>query len=401
MNVLFLSTWFPTPPDNGARIRVCHLLRALSARHRVTVLAFNPRGTAAAARLCSHAADAAVTLEGVPVDPFRYTDAAWWLKFASPTPLACWPSREMWRRVAQAARARRWDVVVASQLPVVPYLRLVGKVPAILDLDAIWTLETHARFQAAPSAWQRLRHRLSWHKSRLYEQYWLTRLAACTVVSPQEQAYLRRLAPRRAANIHLCPNGVDCAHNRPDLAPRQPHALVYAGALTYRANYDAMQSFLRDTYPLIQAQEPAVSLTITGDTAGVDLGGLRLDESVHLSGYVADVRRPVAAAAVAVVPLRQGGGTRLKVLEAMALGTPVVATSKGVEGLSLTADEHFLLADTPAAFAGAVARLLRDPVRARRLACAARTWVAARYDWTETGARFVRVVETAAAGQPA
>ncbi len=401
MNILILSTWFPTPPDNGSRIRICYQLQALSQAHQVTVLAFNPEGATAFPLLCTHPMGQPVSLQSVPVDPFRYVHAPSCLKFASPTPLACWPSRMMWQQVAQAAQLERWDVVVAGQLPALPYLRLLPNVPALLDMDTSWSCQAHTRFQGVPHGWRRLRLWLSWYKAALYERYWLLRLAACTVASTLEQDYLRRLVPRHASRIQLCENGVDCWHNHPGLVRRQPHTLVYQGALTYSANYDAMQYFLRDIYPLIQTQEPAVRLIITGANTDVNLAGLRLDESVHLTGYIADVRQPVAAASACVVPLRQGGGTRLKVLEAMALGTPVVATSKAVEGLSLVAGKHFLLADEPAAFAQAVIQLLRHPALAEHLAGAAREWVAARYDWTQIGRHFVAVVEQAAGRQAA
>jgi glycosyltransferase involved in cell wall biosynthesis len=142
-----------------------------------------------------------------------------------------------------------------------------------------------------------------------------------------------------------------------------------------------------------------VSLAITGSTVGADLGGLNLDDSVHLTGYVPDVRIPVAEATVCVVPIRQGGGTRLKILEAMALGTPVVATSKGAEGLEVIDGEHLLLADTPQAFADATLRLLGDPALRARLVASARRLVEARYDWAQIGQRFVRLVEETVAGR--
>jgi glycosyltransferase involved in cell wall biosynthesis len=154
-----------------------------------------------------------------------------------------------------------------------------------------------------------------------------------------------------------------------------------------------MQYFLAEIYPLIKQQIPDVILTITGSTKGVDLDGLRLDESVHLTGYVDDVRQPVARSAVCVVPIQQGGGTRLKILEAMALGTPVVATSKGAEGLDMIDGEHLLIADAPDAFAEAVVNVLRDTELRRRLATHARALVEARYDWGPIGQQFVELVE--------
>jgi glycosyltransferase involved in cell wall biosynthesis len=191
-----------------------------------------------------------------------------------------------------------------------------------------------------------------------------------------------------------------------------------------------MRYFLSEIYPQIRREEPAVTLTITGSTAGVDLlalaldvappagmdpfaraprahagsqsssttsmdlSALPLDGSVHLSGYVADIRPLVAAASVCIVPVRQGGGTRLKVLEAMALGTPVVSTAKGTEGLAVTPEQDILVADDPAEFAGQVLRVLREPGLRAHLAANARHLVEQHYDWQSIGQRFVELVET-------
>jgi glycosyltransferase involved in cell wall biosynthesis len=171
---------------------------------------------------------------------------------------------------------------------------------------------------------------------------------------------------------------------------------VYNGALTYSANYDAMRYFLADIYPLIKQHVPEVSLTITGSLSGVELSGLALDKSVRLSGYVDDVRIPVAEASVCVVPLRQGSGTRLKILEAMALGTPVVATSKGAEGLDVTPGHNILLANDPGEFAAQVVYLLRSGSLRDQLAKHARLLVEQQYDWDQIGERFMVLVEEVA-----
>jgi glycosyltransferase involved in cell wall biosynthesis len=160
-----------------------------------------------------------------------------------------------------------------------------------------------------------------------------------------------------------------------------------------------MRYFLREIYPLIRDQHNEVSLTITGSTKGVDLTTLMLDESVSLSGYVDDIRPLVAGSAVCVVPLRIGGGTRLKLLESMALGTPVVSTSKGAEGLDVVNGEHLLIADTPADFATCTLRLLCDTRLRRRLAINARQLVEEKYDWKQIGQRFVDLVEDVASNK--
>jgi len=182
----------------------------------------------------------------------------------------------------------------------------------------------------------------------------------------------------------------------PGLAEPKADSLVFNGALTYYANADAMRFFAGEILPRIRAQRPSVMLRITGRSDGVDLTWLSADGSVALTGYLDDVRPVVAGSWACVVPLRIGGGTRLKILEAMALGTPVVATSKGAEGLDITPDQEVLIADEPAAFAAQTVCLLGDPELRQRLAANARLLVEERYGWQAIGSAFCQVVESVA-----
>ena len=249
------------------------------------------------------------------------------------------------------------------------------------------------RYRGQHGLLQRARCWVSWQKRRWHERRLYPHFELVTMVSRQDAQVTAELVQNEKLRVAVVPNGVDCAHNHPGLVARQPSTLIYNGSLTYRANYDAMGWFLAQIYPRIKAQIPKVSLTITGSTQGVDLAGLALDDSVTLTGFVEDVRIPVAAAAACVVPIRQGGGTRVKILEAMALGTPVVATSKGAEGLEVMDSDHLLLADEPEAFAGRTVDLLGNPDLCQCLAANARSLVEDRYDWQAIGARFVRLVE--------
>ena len=394
MRILFLSTWFPFPPDNGSKIRVYHLLRALGQRHEVTLLSFawdtaRPDAASASQAFCA-------AVRAVPLDPFATNQASALRTFLSFHPMASRPIPAMQACTAAALRAQKFDAVIASTEMMTPYaLQASDGVPRILEDHNAMTRWAWERYLAQRSPLQRARCWLSWQKNRHYEARLFRRFDLVAMVSEQDRAACLESLPGYRGPVAVIPNGVDCAHHRPGLAEVRPNTLIYNGALTYSANYDAMRMFLAEIYPLVRQQNPAVTLSITGSTKGVDLTGLRLDDSVRLTGYVEDIRLPVAGSTVCVVPLRQGGGTRLKILEAMALGTPVVATSKGAEGLEVVDGEHLLIADTPAAFAEAVGRVLRDPALRARLSVNARALVEAKYDWPAIGAQFVELVESA------
>jgi glycosyltransferase involved in cell wall biosynthesis len=173
----------------------------------------------------------------------------------------------------------------------------------------------------------------------------------------------------------------------------EPNTLIFTGSFRYHANYEAMVWFLQEVFPLVLAQKPEVQLTITGDHAGKTLPML---ENVNLVGFVDDVQSLIASSWVSVVPLLVGGGTRLKILEAMALCTPVVSTTKGAEGLNIQHGEDILIADTPEAFAKAVIRLLRDRDLREKLAGNAYRLVADEYNWPVIMPRFLELVEDVA-----
>lgn len=395
MNVLFLSTWFPYPIDNGSKIRVYHLLQALAGRHRISLLSFafdtaQPEAAVALERFCS-------SVQAIPRNPFVRGRTAGALRFVSLAPIVTTPVREMEQAVHAALAQNVFDVVIASTEVMAVYA-LMAPQPSVKILEehnslTRWMWE---RYKAQTLAVQRVRCWLSWQKTRHYEARTLGRFDLCTMVSEQDRQVALSLLPGYRGPVEVIPNGVDCERNRPGLFETAPNTLVFNGSLTYSANYDAMQYFLDAVYPLIRARLPDVSLVITGSLQGVDVSGLRLDDSVRLCGQVEDVRPLVAGASVCVVPIRQGGGTRLKILEAMALGTPVVTTTKGAEGLDLAPSSEALIADAPDDFASTVLRLLHDSALREQLARNARRLAERCYDWTEIGKRFVSAVEGAA-----
>ena len=395
MRILVLSTWFPYPPDNGAKIRAHYLMRGLAKDHELTVVAFRSPGTETKGYQ-DLSYDERVQVHPVPVDPFRHVTASAAVRYASLLPVAFWPSRLMQQTVAHLSAGQRWDAVVAVQTPVAQYALQAGAAPAVIDVDTAFSYQMRERYLTqSHSTVERVRNWVSWQKAHWYETRMFRRFRVCTLAASIESDYISKMVQTSHTDVEVVPNGVDCQHNQPGLAQTNPAALVFNGAMTYSANFDAMEYFLADIYPHIRRQVNNVSLTITGRTTGVQLSDLKLHESVRLSGYVDDIRPVIARAAVCVVPLRQGGGTRLKILEAMALGTPVVATSKGAEGLEVTPGYDILIADEPAEFAQQVINLLGDGALRHRLATNARHLVERRYDWQQIGRRFVDLVEAA------
>jgi len=390
MRILFLSSWFPYPPNNGSKLRIYNLLRGLAQHHEVTLLSFanvpdaDP-DTHVLRALCHE-------VQVVPWKPFAPHSRRARLGFLSLTPRSVVDtySLEMAQRIGQAVSGGSYDMVVASEVTMAGYGHCLQGLPALFDDLEVGVL--HEQFARATSPWRRFRYGLTWAKHRRYLARLLRHFRACTVVSERERQLLSQAVPGYTP-VEIIPNCVnlsdyDDVHETP-----QPNTLIFTGSFTYSANHDAMTWFVSQVYPRIQAQVPDVRLFITGDHAGKPLPPA---DSITLTGYVDDVRPLVARAWASIVPLRIGGGTRLKILEAMALGTPVVATSKGAEGLDVRHGEHLLIANEPAAFAEQVVRLLRDADLRAALAANGRLLVAERYDWAAVMPRFLKLVEQVA-----
>jgi glycosyltransferase involved in cell wall biosynthesis len=392
MRILFLATWHPNPPDNGSRIRVYHLLKALGERYEVDLVSFS-FGTAKAG-LGPGLESACRSVVSVPIDPFEANKAPAYSRFMSMAPVVTRPIAEMQRLTRRILAETVFDTVIVSGAVMENYT---------LDTpDATFrTLEEHnslsrlmyERYRRSDKSIARWRYWISWQKARRYERRSFRRYDLVTLASEQDKVYSEQLVHERQARVRVIPNGVDCARNKVDRRNEVKDRLIYNGSMTYRPNFEAVQYFLRQIYPRIKSSLPGVTFNVTGSYEGVELGDLRLDESVRLTGYVEDVRSEVASAAVCVVPLHEGGGTRLKILEAMALGTPVVSTSKGAEGLMVTAGQHLLIADEPQVFAQETLRLLQDEILRRNLARNGRQLVEEKYDWRCIGREYVDLVQ--------
>jgi glycosyltransferase involved in cell wall biosynthesis len=280
-------------------------------------------------------------------------------------------------------------VVVASQLACAAYAPCFAGVPALFEEVELGAL--HGQLEQTPGP-RRWRARLMWAKHRRYLRRLLGRFRACTVVSEVERRHLAAVLGTTTP-IHVLPNGVAVAEYHAIAAAPEPDTVIFTGSLRYRPNYDAMRWFIAAAWPAVLRAHPAARLIITGVHDELPLPAAA---NVVRAGFVDDVRARIASAWLSIAPILAGGGTRLKILEPMAAGTPVVATSKGAEGLAVRPGEHLLIADDPGAFAAHVVALLSDPALRARLAHAGRALVDTHYDWRTLGPQFVALVESLA-----
>lgn len=389
MRIIFVSWWWPYPANNGSKIRIYNLLRQLAAAHDITLLSFAEADEATPEQV-AHLRAFCREVVSVAKPAYHPTSVQATLGYFSrwPRSLIDTYSETMAQHVQQAAAHA--DLIIVSQQQTLRYLDSVPHLPGILE--EIEVTGFHERVERAGKAAARLRSQMTLMKLDHILHDLMQRGVALTVVSEAERNYLRKSAPP-GARIEVIPNGVDTLTFQPDDTQPVPHTLIYSGAVTYSANYDAVSYFIREVLPLVRERVPGVQFAVTGGTGKVDVRDLAAQPGVTFTGYLPDVTPAVRSSWVSVVPLREGGGTRLKVLESMALGTPVISTRKGAEGLNIHPGEDILLADSPQEMADAICAVLGSDALRARLARGGRARVENEYDWRMIGRRLVELAE--------
>jgi polysaccharide biosynthesis protein PslH len=358
MRIAVVTNTMPYPADSGTRIRVARIVRALRGRHDVMLLSLEAGDTRSAA----------ATL-GVPVTvhPARARRALAPVAVEPDTTAGLWRAVADWR--ADAVHLQGTFTAAAATL------QRGAPVPAVVDDACVYHVSYRRAAGVAPTALERARGLMrSWRLKR-FETALARRAAAVVSVSEDEAALVRAMAP--ATPVVVAPNGVDADA----VKPTPPgDAVLFVGLLSYAPNRDAMTWFAREVLPRLGPDGPEV--LVAGRDPGAELQALATDSPrLRLLGFVPDLAPIYARAGVFVNPMRGGGGTRLKMLEAMAAGKAVVSTTIGAEGIALTPGRDVVVADRPDAFADAVRALLADPAEAARLGRAARALVEARYRW--------------------
>jgi glycosyltransferase involved in cell wall biosynthesis len=299
-------------------------------------------------------------------------------------------SLEMAQKIKELVSKNKYDLIIASQTTMAGYASYFSGLPAVFEEIEVGVY--YQQYARTIKPWHRIRYGLTWTKHRYYLSHLLHHFRTCTVVSEFELLLLNK-AVHHTNSIEVIPNSLYLEDYQEAYGNHQPNTLIFTGSFKYFANYDAMTWFLKEVFPLIQSKMPDVHLTITGDNVGFKLP---TTENVKLTGYVVDVLPLIASSWVSIAPIRMGGGTRLKILESMALQTPVVATSKGVEGLDVQNEVHLLIADKPSDYAEAIIRLMKEPGLYQRLVDNAYQLLRERYDWAVVMPLFLNLIERAA-----
>lgn len=396
MRVLVVSPHFPFPPRAGVNVRAYNLLRQLAARHDVTLLSYaGPRdrdGVEALGRYVRvvtverpESARAARRLRQLRA---VITCQSFWV------PELC--SATLQSAVDDLCATLPFDLV-QLEASVLCALKIPSGIGVVLDAHNIEYELLHRMAASERSLARRAFNTLEYRRYRGFEERSWTHVDGCVVTSGREERIVRAVAPRTLTAV--VPNGVDLEFFKRSDAAVEPRTVVFNGTLGYRPNVDAAHYLVDDIWPLVRVQHPDAKLIIVGSAPEAERRRLARP-GVTLTGEVPDIRSYLRRAAVVVVPVRMGGGTRLKVLEGLAMGKAMVSTSVGCEGIATRDGVHLLIADDATSFASRMSQLFADSALSGRLGKAGRSLIEAEYSWDLAGCRLEALYQRVAASRP-
>ena len=381
LEILFLSPDVPYPLNDGVSQRVYHFLRGLSQRNRVTLFALVHTPEKAAHVKVFTGMGIETHFEPVELNAWRNLPR----RILDPLPdtIHHWQVPGLREKVLGFVRKRPYDLIHCEDLSMTS--QLVGE-----DIGSVVVTDrTRVDLQFQTSIQKHVKHILrraanaeGLFKLRRFERRVLRQFPHQVVCSDDDYSFLRR-AFGVSQTLCIVRNGIDETYfHEMDGAPSGRPTLVFTGAMHYYPNIDAMQWFFGEIHARLRAEFPGLRVVIAGKNPTREIESLGEIPGVEVTGAVPDIRPYYAQADVFIVPIRIGGGTRLKIVEAMAMGRPVVSTTIGCQGLDLIDGTHLLKADTAEDFANAAARFLKDAIFSQRIAQHGREFVLEHFTWT-------------------
>jgi glycosyltransferase involved in cell wall biosynthesis len=404
MRILWVKADKLLPVQNGGNIRTYHVLRYLSERHQLTFYSYyggapDPgyerelqRQLPGAVAVCTGKRE----LSGIA----RGLDYLSHLGAHAPYAVSRFAGARVQKQLQTWFREQRYDVAVCDFLDAA--INFPGRlnIPSVLFQHNVESEIWRRHADTAGNPVKKMLYRMEFRKMLRYERAAVRKFQHVIAVSENDRALMTKWVD--GDRVTVVPTGVDLAQYRPAPNPLDISAplVTFVGAMDWEPNVDGVEYFCAEVWPAIKAEVPQARLRIVGRNPDRRVqkwasNSINNDNSIEVTGRVPSVVEHLRQSAVIIVPLRIGGGTRLKIYEAMATGKAVVSTTIGAEGLDVHHGHDIMLADDPRSFAQAVIMLLRDPELRRRYENAAAE-TAARYDWPAIGERFSEVLQSAA-----
>ncbi len=399
MKILWVKAGGLVPPDTGGKIRSYNILRQLARQNSVTLFSFygahdndlHPGLNATFDRVVCvplnlPAARSSAELIDYGLGLFSF----------QPYNTTKYCRADVRQKLDVLLRNETYDVILVDFLAAAGVIPWDSPTPKVLFTHNVEATIWRRHYQVAANPLWKAISWLEWRRMEAAERRYLRLADHVLTVSEADRNDFAALIDAR--KLTVIPTGVDVDYFQPLPVEEAADSLVFTGSMDWLPNEDAILYFVEAILPLIKQQCPAVSLEVVGRSPSRRLQVLaETEKSIRLTGWVEDIRPFLARGSVCIVPLRIGGGTRLKIFEAMAMSKAVVSTTIGAEGLPVQNGENILLADTPEDFANSVVSLLRDSNKRKALGAAARALVQEKYSWQTVTESFAQILQTAAA----
>jgi glycosyltransferase involved in cell wall biosynthesis len=390
MKLLFVTPFLPSPPRFGGQRRLDGLMRSLAKRHEVDVISFTATDEFTEPSLAdtrSYCADVVTfrDLEFADRRKKRLLQLRSFISHRSYEHLLFARRSEFEARLQRMIDAGGYEIVQFEFAQMAAFrARAQGKTRFVLDEHNIEFDIVRRTAEADVSLGRKLYSAVNWRKLKREERRSWRRFDGVTVTSERDAHVLRDLNP--SARVAVIPNGVDIERFMPPEQAPDSDSLLFFGAVNYHPNFDGITHFIDNVFPKILAQKPNTKLWIVGPAPDSIIA--RRNQNIEVTGFVDQVEPYIDRAGVVIVPLRIGGGTRLKIVEAMAKAKGIVSTRVGAEGIDVVNEEHALLADTDQDFADSTLRVMGDQALAKRLGQAARQLAERSYAWPSLASRL-------------
>lgn len=390
MKVLYICHRFPYPPKRGGKIRPFNMIRHLSAQgHQVTVcsLARSDQEADEAKGIAPYCEEFQLGTVSAPIQMARMVVR---LPVLTPSSMGYFYSPDLDTKIRRLLNEQRWDLIFVHCSSVAQYVEHVRGIPKILDfgdMDSQKWLE-YANYKPFPLS---LGYRLEGAKMMRAEKRLAGCFDLCTATTRAEWETLN--AYQTGAQTDWFPNGVDAEYFCPTGEPYDADTISFIGRMDYYPNQECMSRFCDEVWPLLKAQRPKMKLLIVGADPSPEMRKLGERDGVTVTGSVPDVRPYIRSSAAMVAPLAIARGTQNKILEAMAMGVPVVTSTVAAGGVDAESVNHFLVADTPQDYALSILRLTQDASERARLAIAGRERMLSHHAWPQSMRRLEQIIE--------
>ncbi len=388
MKILMISEKFPYPPTDGVRLKVYHMLKGLSKRHDIFLLSFvEPAEKIDYGNIksfCKH-------IDLVPKNSRKLLALKVVLNLfeRSPFSLKVYNSKKMKDKIKATLAGNKFDLVHLDMANTAQFIDVVGHMPTFMAPHDSVTFNLSTVVKREKNLLIKFYRYMQFRKWRQYEKTMYAKYSKCFVVSDIDKQVLLSLNPK--IDITVAPNGVDVDFFKPLNLKKEYPSLVFSGSMESFQSYDAILYFYDEIYVRIKKRIPDIRLYIVGKKPPDSVRALSKDSSVTVTGFVEDVRPYIDKCTVYICPIRCGSGIKNRLLEAMAMKMPIVASRKSCEALKVKHMEHLLLADNPKEFINGISELLEKEELRQEIANNARKLVEKEYSWENT----INIIENA------